>query len=100
MILSGEAPSTSMSWSWTALMTCWPGVRLWVEHFPAQAFAHRVEERAHDAEFDVGFEERRADVGEGLVEVGVAQATSRAQRGARGVRDGHSGRQTCVTRLP
>ena len=71
-----------MSCSWTALMTCWPGVRLWAEGLAAQALAHRVEERAHDAELDVGLEQRRAHVGEGLVEVGVAQPSARAKRGA------------------
>ena len=59
------------------------------ERFAAQSFAHRVEEGAHDAEFDVGFEQGRADVGERGVEVGVAEASPRAQRGTRGVRGVH-----------
>ena len=50
------------------------------EDLAAQAIAHRVEEGAHDAEFDVGFEQRSPHFEQRVVEVGVAEAPARAQR--------------------
>ncbi len=49
------------------------------EHFTTQAFAHRVEERAHHAQFHVRFEQGGSHVREGSVEVRVAQSTLRTQ---------------------
>jgi hypothetical protein len=45
----------------------------------AHTLAHRVEERAHHRQLDVRFQQRRTDLGEGLFEIGVTEASARAQ---------------------
>ena len=65
MTLSGEPPSTSMSCSLHGLDDLLARREALAERFAAQALAHGVEERAHDAEFDVGFEQRGAHVARG-----------------------------------
>ena len=47
------------------------------EGLATQPFAHRLEERAHHAEFDVGLEQGRTNFAESFVEVGVAQSSAR-----------------------
>ena len=52
-------------------MTCWPGVRLLERAAPVHWARTAVDKTADHAELDVGLEERRADLGQGLIEVGV-----------------------------
>ena len=68
-----------MSSSWTALTTCWPGLRLFDRSCADDAGPDALDERAGHADVDVGFEQRRADLAQGLVDVGVAQPTPAAQ---------------------
>ena len=68
-----------MSCSWTALTTCWPGLRLFDSSSPTtRARIPSTRERA-TPDVDVGLEQRGADLAQRLVDVGVAEPAPAAE---------------------
>ncbi len=68
-----------MSSSWTALTTCWPGLRLLDSSSPTiRARIPCTRERA-TPDVDVGLEQGGADLAQGLVDVGLAQSAPAAE---------------------
>ena len=72
-------PMSDVSSSWTILITCWPGVRLFITSAPsARSFTAR-DELLDDAEVHVGLEQREPDLAHRAVDVVLAQAPLAAQ---------------------
>ena len=89
-------PISSVSSSCTIFTTCWPGVRL-SHHLGAhRPLAHLGHEVAHDAEVDVGLEQREPDLAHRLLDVLLAQPALAAQaveRGAEAIGEGFEHRE-------
>ena len=68
-----------MSSSWTAFTTCWPGLRLFDSVLAHDPGADPVHQGPGHADVDVGLEQRRADLAQGLVDVGVAEPAPAAE---------------------
>ena len=54
-------------------MNCWPGVRLSDELRADRLLLHAGDELLHDADVDVGLEQRETDLARDRVDVGLAQ---------------------------
>ena len=68
-----------MSSALTILMTCWLGSSAWLSWAPTACSRMRADDVAHHADVDVGLEQRRADLVQHLVDIGLGEAALAAE---------------------